>query len=127
MGSVRKVLHAAHTFVLSQKKGFLWEKTPQKAWEEAKAGGCSTGLWLKLAKERQIKYPKESIRIYQSVIGPIVEQTNNDAYREAVGCIKTIKKLATKMGEKKEFGIYLARIKTEFKRKRNFMKMLEKV
>ncbi len=106
---------------------YLWEETPQKAWNEAATGGCSTVLWLKLAKEREIKHPKDSIRIYQSVIGPIVEQTNNDAYREAVRYIKSIKKLAIKMGEKKEFEIYLTQVMIDFKRKRNFIKMLKSI
>lgn len=106
---------------------FLWEKDPEKAWQEATTGGCSTSLWLKLAKERQVKYPEDSLKIYKSVIEPIVEQTNNDAYREAVKYIKAIKKLMGKLGKKKEFAAYLAQIKIQFKRKRNLMKMLANI
>jgi len=106
---------------------FLWEKSPDKAWQEAQVGGCSTDLWLKLAKQRENKHPADSIKIYQSVIEPIVERTNNEAYREAVGYIKTIKKLMTNLKKNKEFDSYLAGIKAAFKRKRNFMKLLKKV
>ena len=105
---------------------YLWEKAPQKAWSEAKAGGCSTNLWLKLAKQREQKYPEDSVQIYQKAVEMFVGQTNNDAYKEAVSYIKIIKKLMTAMKEKDSFAQYIAQLKTNHKRKRNFMKLIEK-
>ena len=60
------------------------------------------------------------------VIDPIVERTNNDAYAQAVGLLGRVKQLTDKLGEEAEFRQYLARLRIEYKRKRNFMKLLEK-
>ncbi len=50
-----------------------------KTWQEAQAGGCSKELWLWLAELREKEHPKDSIAVYRVQIGPIVEQTNNEA------------------------------------------------
>jgi len=55
-----------------------------------------------------------------------VSHTYNNAYREVVGLIKKIRKLMKRTGDDKEFKQYIADIRTEFKRKRNFMAMLDK-
>jgi uncharacterized Zn finger protein len=60
------------------------------------------------------------------LIGPIVERTNNDAYAQAACLLCRVKRLMRQLGEEGEFRQYLARIRVEYKRKRNFMKLLEK-
>lgn len=106
---------------------YLWENSVEKAWREAQTGGCSTNLWLNLAEKRGGTHPDDSIEIYKSVVGPIVERTNDDAYREATGYIKAIRKLMSVQKKEKEFDTYLSEIRTAFKRKRNFIKMLAKL
>jgi len=105
---------------------FLWEKDVASAWKEAMEGGCHKGLWLELAALREKDHPRDAIAVYQNLIGPIVEQTNNDAYRNAAGLLRRIKNLMTKLGEQAEFRRYLADVRIEYKRKRNFIKLLEK-
>jgi len=68
----------------------------------------------------------DATKVYQRLVGPIIERTNNDAYREAVGLIKKTRKLMKRTGDDKEFKQYIADIRTEFKRKRNFMAMLDR-
>ena len=105
---------------------FLWEKDIEAAWQEAQAGGCSKGLWLRLANKREKGHPKDAIAVYREHIGPIVEQTNNEAYAEAAGLLRRVEKLMKRLGEQAVFQQYLNSVRTKYKRKRNFMKLLEK-
>ncbi|PUB90319.1 MAG: hypothetical protein DBP01_08175, partial [gamma proteobacterium symbiont of Ctena orbiculata] len=105
---------------------FLWEKDIEAAWREAQAGGCSDRLWLKLAGLREKEHPRDAIAVYRKQIGPIVEQTNNEAYAEAAGLLSRVEKLMGRLGERAAFQQYLNTVRTEYKRKRNFMKLLDK-
>ncbi len=105
---------------------FLWEKDIEAAWREAQTGGCSKGLWLQLAGLREKEHPRDAIAVYREQIGPIVEQTNNEAYAEAAGLLRRVEKLMNTLDEQAIFQQYLNTVRTEYKRKRNFMKLLEK-
>lgn len=105
---------------------FLWEKDVEAAWREAKQGGCSDGLWLRLADQRKKKHPRDAIAVYRERIGPLVEQTNNQSYAEAAGLLRKVKQLMHRLGEQEAFQHYLDHLRVEYKRKRNFMKLLEK-
>ncbi len=106
---------------------FLWENDLEAAWKEASTGGCSDFLWLELAKHRENDNPRDAIAVYQRLVVPIVNRTNNAAYAEAVALIRRIKSLMVSPAERKEFQRYLGTLRTDFKRKRNFMKLLDKL
>ena len=55
-----------------------------------------------------------------------VSHTYNNAYREAASLIKKIRKLMKRTDSDKEFKHYITGVRAEFKRKRNFMTMLDK-
>lgn len=105
----------------------LWEKDIESAWKEAKQGGCSEFLWLRLAELLEKAHPADAIEIYKKQIGPIVAQTNNHAYREAINLIRKIHKLMKKLEWDKQFQEYVSSIRTEYKRKRNLIDMLDKL
>ncbi|MEN8179101.1 MAG: DUF6880 family protein [Pseudomonadota bacterium] len=105
---------------------FLWEKDIEAAWREAQAGGCSKGLWLQLAGLREKQHPQDAIAVYREQISPIVEQTNNEAYAEAADLLRRVEKVMNRLGEQATFQQYLNAVRTEYKRKRNFMKLLER-
>lgn len=105
---------------------FLWEKDIESAWREAREGGCRSELWLKLASLREKEHPRDAIAVYQRLIGPIVERTNNDAYVEAAELLRRVERLMNKLGENTEFRQYLANVRAQYKRKRNFVKLLAK-
>ncbi|MBA1331189.1 hypothetical protein QQ73_08500, partial [Candidatus Endoriftia persephone str. Guaymas] len=105
---------------------FLWEKEIEAAWQEAVEGGCSEELWLRLAGLREKEHPRDAVAIYQKLIGPIVERTNNDAYAEAAALLSRVEKLMGRLGDKAEFRHNLLQIREKYKRKRNFMKLLER-
>ena len=80
--------------------------------------------WAGLREKTQ---PRDAIMVYRMLIGPIVERTNNQAYTQAVGLLRRVKQLMANLGEDGEFCQYLAQVRVEYKRKRNFMKLLEKI
>jgi tetratricopeptide (TPR) repeat protein len=47
---------------------FLWEKDVEAAWREARAGGCSDGLWMELAGKREKEHPEGVLPIYKRQI-----------------------------------------------------------
>ncbi len=104
---------------------FLWEKEVELAWAEAKSFECSDALWMELADLRQEKHPEESLIIYQCQIAPILEYPNNQAYKEATQFLLKINKLMLRLKRSDEFFDYLESIRASYKRKRNFMKLLD--
>ena len=104
---------------------FLWEKCYDEAWQEASAGGCSDTLWLRVAAIREKKHPGDVVPIYKEMIAPILKQTNNAAYEEAVKLLRKIHKLMIRLGRDADFEDYLVALRVEYKRKRNFIKLLD--
>jgi uncharacterized Zn finger protein len=104
---------------------FLWEKRHDEAWEEASAGGCSSGLWLRVAALREEKHPGDAVPIYKEMIAPILKRANNAANAEAVKLLQKIRELMVRMGSELEFEDYFAALRVEYKRKRNFIKLLD--
>lgn len=104
---------------------FLWEKDPETAWREAKEGGCSNTLWLRLAHERAESQPEDAIAVYRLHVEKRAQQKNNQSYEEAVQYIQKINKLMHGIGKDADFLRYLAEIRIAHKPKRNFMKLLD--
>lgn len=92
---------------------------------EAREGGCSDGLWLELASLREEDHPEDSLVIYQERIEPLVNQTNKRAYSRAYELILKVRNLMRRLGRQDEFDEYVELIRLEYKRKRNFMKLLD--
>jgi uncharacterized Zn finger protein len=103
----------------------LWEGNVEEAWREAKEGGCSDRLWLDLAARREDGYPEDSLAIYQERIEPLVNRTNNKAYRRAYELLLKVRTLMRRLGRQAEFDEYVELLRLEYKRKRNFMKLLD--
>lgn len=105
---------------------FLWEKNPDAAWREAQEGGCSDGLWMKLASLREQEHPADALAVYQKQIGPILEQKNVAAYGQAVDLLRTIQALMGRVGQEADFSRYLESVRAAHKPKRNFIKLLDR-
>jgi uncharacterized Zn finger protein len=106
---------------------FLWEKHYDEAWQEACAGGCSSSLWLRVAAAREEKHPGDAVPIYQEMIAPTLNQGNNVAYGEAVKLLQKIRELMARLDRVSEFEDYVATLRVEYKRKRNFIKLLDTI
>lgn len=102
----------------------LWEEDINSAWQEAQQGKCSKQLWLKLADERQKDHPEDALSIYLQEIEPLIQQTNNNAYAQAIEFVKKAKKTMLKMGLRSQFEAYTQHLQKTYKNKRNFIKLL---
>lgn len=104
---------------------FFQENMPEEAWKEANDGGCSEDLWLKFAKMREKEHPADSLKIYQDRIEPKIQETNNQAYDQAVIWIKEVNRLMKQLGKEEDFETYLVALRVNYKIKRNFIKLLD--
>ena len=103
----------------------LWEGNVEDAWRGAKVDGCSDRLWLELAVRREEDHPEDSLAIYQERIEPLVNRTNNEAYKRAYELLLKVRTLMRRLGRQAEFEEYVELLRLEYKRKRNFMKLLD--
>lgn len=104
----------------------LWEKRNEEAWDEARETGCSESLWLELARRREKEHPEDAIEIYKRQVVPLVERTDNRSYEEAVGFLDRIYHLSEQASKLDDFCQWLVQLKYQFKRKRNFIKYVER-
>lgn len=105
----------------------LHEGDGDAALAEARAGGCTEALWMKLAQAREASHPAEAAEIYRARIDPIIARTNNAAYDEAAKLTARIRGLMKRAGKEKECGEWLDALRSRHKAKRNLMKRLEEV
>ena len=80
-----------------------------------------------LAGKLESTRPEDAIALYRRVVTPIVEQTNNAAYEEAIKLIRKLGGLMKTLNQSRQFGDYLAELRVRFKPKRNFIKLLDDV
>ena len=105
----------------------LWEKDLDAAWRAAHAGICQRSLLIALAGKLETARPADAITLYRRVVPPIVGQTGNVAYADAIRLIRKIGKLMRSIDQSREFADYLAGLHAQFKPKRNFIKLLDEV
>ena len=103
----------------------LHEGDPESAWLEAEKGGCSEGLWLELAKRREMTHPEDSVRIYRARVGSLLRNRGDHTYQEADGTLDRIGTLLARSGKEAAFRSLLAELRATHKRKGNLMKMLD--
>ena len=105
----------------------LWEKDLDAAWRAAHEGNCRRDLLIALAGKLEAARPADAITLYRQVVPPIVGQTGNAAYAEAIALIRKIGNLMRNIDQSREFSDYLAELHAQFKPKRNFIKLLDAV
>ncbi|MDP2784122.1 MAG: SWIM zinc finger family protein [Sulfurimicrobium sp.] len=105
----------------------LWEEDLDAAWAAAHQGICDRNLLITLAGKLESSRPGDAISLYRQVVPPIVEQTSNTAYEEAIKLIRKVGGLMKAQNQSRPFGDYLAELRVQFKPKRNFIKLLDGV
>lgn len=105
----------------------LWEQDLDAAWSAAHEGICDRSLLIRLAGKLEVSRPDDAVNLYRRVVPPIVEQTNNTAYDEAIQLIRKVGGLMNAQNQSRQFGDYLAELRVQFKPKRNFIKLLDGV
>ncbi|RJF99151.1 SWIM zinc finger family protein [Noviherbaspirillum saxi] len=105
----------------------LWEKDLDTAWTAANEGICNRSLLITLAGKLESSHPDNAVTLYRRVVVPIVEQTNNTAYEEAIKLIRKVGRLMKIRNQSQQFRDYVADLREQFKPKRNFIKLLDGV
>jgi len=105
----------------------LWENHMDDAWTAAHAGTCQRHLLIELAGRLETERPDDALALYRRIIPAIVEQTNHAAYAEAITLVRRVESILNGPERKREFMDYLAELRSRFKPKRNFIKLLDEV
>ena len=103
----------------------LAEKNAEAMWVTLKGGPTSGRLWEKCADLRGNTHPEDAIPLYFKLLPQAVnEGSNNARYEQAFRIVQSIGKLRRKQDRAADFKQELARIRAEYKVKRNFIKLL---
>jgi len=103
----------------------LAEESAEAMWITLKGGPTSTTLWEKCAAMRGKTHPEDAIQLYFKLLPMKIEEgARNARYEDAFRIVQAIGKLRNKQGQKTKFQQELARIRLEYKAKRNFIKAL---
>ncbi|CAG9173466.1 hypothetical protein LMG23992_02461 [Cupriavidus laharis] len=106
-------------------KIFLSENKNDVAWDAFMGGPTSTQLWPRMAAVRGKTHPHDAIALYRQLLPVAADSgTRNARYDEAFEIVRAIGSLRAKMGERTEFTRELDEIRTTYRAKRNFIKLL---
>lgn len=106
----------------------LWEEDVDTAWRYAEMGMCAPELLVALATALESRQPEEAFACYRRIVHDLLERQvdlTRPIYEEAVGHIKSIIDLLTRVGRSGECAVYLQFLRTQYERKRNFIRMLD--
>jgi hypothetical protein len=103
----------------------LRQKEAEKAWEAFCGGPVDIRLWDKVAAVRGMTHPEEAIALYKKLLPHAVTAgTRGAQYGEAIEIVKAIQELRAVHKQDALFGQELADLRTTWKAKRNFVKLL---
>lgn len=105
---------------------FLREGDAEAMWDAFSGGKVDVGLWEPVADARGKTHHEEAIALYKRLLPHRVEGgTQGSHYGEAFAIVKNIRALRVAHRQLGLFGDELAEIRLEWRRKRNFMKLLD--
>ena len=103
----------------------LRQKEAEQAWEAFCGGPVDIRLWRKVAAVRGMTRPEEGIALYKKLLPHVVTAgTRGAQYGEAFEIVKAIQELRAAQKQEALFRQELAELRTTWKLKRNFMKLL---
>lgn len=105
---------------------FLREGDDEAMWRAFSGGTVAAEHWAQVAEVRGKTHHEEAIALYRRLLPVLVESGSQGSHYEAAfSVVKKIKALREAHGQLGMFGDELAEIRLEWKRKRNFMKLLD--
>ncbi len=103
----------------------LRQKEAEKAWDAFCGGPVDIRLWDKVAAVRAMTHPEEAVALYKKLLPHAVTAgTRGAQYGEAFEIVKAIQEVRAAQKQDALFGQELADLRTTWKAKRNFMKLL---
>jgi len=104
---------------------FLYEGRVDDAWREAKTGGCSNSLWLRLAGQREKDHPEDAAPVYLERAEAELGMVRNSRYEEPVALLVKAAGAMKRLGQTREFAREVEALRVRHKAKRNFLKLLD--
>lgn len=105
---------------------FLREGDAEAMWDAFCGGKVDVGLWERVADVRAQTNHEEAIALYKRLLPHRIEGGSRGSdYGEAFAIVKKIRALRLAHTQLGMFGDELAEVRLEWKRKRNFMKLLD--
>ena len=104
---------------------YLWEGDTETAWTEAKNGGCLGALWFRLAEAREKDHPEDALAVYGEQLKPALQWALPSAYEQVVDILRKIQKLMVRIGKQGEFASLLQSVRSQYKLRRNLIKLLD--
>lgn len=98
----------------------------ESAWREAQEGGCRPELWMRLAERREAEHPDEAVPVFQRQVERLLSHKHNQAYAEAIDVASRIRTAMARCTPPGNFTTYVASLRAEHRRLRNFMALLQK-
>jgi hypothetical protein len=89
----------------------LDEDEIEAAWQAAVDGGCSVGLWLRLARVRAANHPADAIPIVLRAADRAIEARNRDSYQAAARLLTEAKGLFARCDRDDDFRRHMAAVR----------------
>ncbi len=103
----------------------LRQREAEKAWEVFCGGPVDIRLWDKVAAVRGKTHPEEAVALYKKLLPHVVTAgTRGAQYGEAFEIVRAIRELRAAQKQDALFGQEIVELRTTWKAKRNFMKLL---
>jgi uncharacterized Zn finger protein len=103
----------------------IWENDLETAWQFSHMGNCSRRTLLSLAEKLEKHQPNNAANLYYKIIPSIVDETNNQAYLEAVRYLEKLGVIFRALDKTQELAKFVESLRIRFKAKRNFIKLLD--
>jgi hypothetical protein len=106
----------------------LRAKDAEKMWDAFSGGPVEIRLWDQVAAMRGKTHPEDAVRVYKGLLPGVVEDgTRGARYEEALAVVKAIQALRRGQRMDAMFAQELAELRSKWKAKRNFMKLLDTI
>ncbi|MFD8147188.1 SWIM zinc finger domain-containing protein [Streptomyces sp. NPDC059708] len=95
------------------------------AWQAATDGYADQRQWLVLADRIRDQRPADALTVYLRWIEPLLKQTGDTTYERLAELLLSARACHRALGSEAEFATYLAALRTDQKRKRKLMAILD--
>ncbi|MBN2642362.1 MAG: hypothetical protein JXR78_11975 [Victivallales bacterium] len=97
----------------------------EQAWDLGKDADCGEILKLRLAHWRGKEHPDDAAAIYNELLKTALGPTGDEAYAHVVKLLRGYKEYLDAAGKSSQFNVYCQWIRTEFKRRKNLIALME--
>ncbi|MFB6613808.1 hypothetical protein ACFCV9_06275 [Streptomyces sp. NPDC056367] len=104
----------------------LMDDDLQAAWQAATGGYAGRRQWLALADRIRDRQPADALTVYLRWIEPLRAQTGDRTYEHLTKLLLSARSCHRALGTESDFAIYMAALRTDQKRKRKLLALLDR-